>query len=100
MAITAKKVVKTASEIPTSASSLAVKGGVAAARWALDKYRAYSKAKSEAEAKKRKDAAEKAADTYEVQPEGTKTMPKKKPPKGQLDRIEENQRRKRESLNY
>jgi hypothetical protein len=80
-------------------ANLAVKGGKAAARWALDKYRAYSKAKAAKEAEERKKKAEKGADTYQP-PAATqeKKAPKKK--KSQLDRIRENQRRKRESLNY
>ena len=110
-----KKVVDVASG--ATPSGAVVRGGKAAARWALDKYRAYSKAKSkrDAEEAKKKADAEKAknearADELygkgkeikkpaEKKPEA-KTMPTKKPSKSQLDRIKENQRRKRESLNY
>jgi len=93
-----QKVVKAAGY--SSPADLAVKGGKAAANWALKKYRAYSKAKAEKEAKERKAKAKKDADTYQPP-----TQEKKKPNKADQpgmrateSAIEKRRRRQREEL--
>jgi hypothetical protein len=75
-----KKVVETASEVTQAASSpasAAVMGGKAAARWALDKYRSYTKAKRDKKAADKKAADEKRAD--ELYGKGTTIKPTPKP---------------------
>jgi heme-binding NEAT domain protein len=97
-------------------SGAVVRGGKAAARWALDKYRAYTaakKARDDVDAKK-KAAAEKAkneARADELYGKGTTVKPTPTPtptPKPEVkkpvslrstvDRIEENKRRKAQEL--
>jgi hypothetical protein len=58
-------------------SGAAVQGGKSAARWALDKYRAYAKAKKDKAAAAAKTASEKRAD--ELYGKGTSIKPKPKP---------------------
>jgi hypothetical protein len=77
-----KKAVDVASG--ATAEGAVVRGGKAAAKWALDKYRAYSKAKSkkDAEEAKKKAAAEKAkneARADELYGKGTTVKPTPKP---------------------
>lgn len=74
---TTKKVVKTASQVPTSPAGVAVSGGRAAAKWALDKYRAYSKSKRDKAAAERKRKAEAGADR--LYGKGTTIKPPAKP---------------------
>jgi membrane protein involved in colicin uptake len=77
-----KKVVDVASG--ATPSGAVVRGGRAAAKWALDKYRAYSKAKAkrDADEAKKKAAAEKAkneARADELYGKGTTVKPEPKP---------------------
>jgi len=105
-----KKVIDVASG--ATPSGAVVRGGKAAAKWALDKYRAYTKSKSEKEAAKRKADAEKRADELygkgtAIKPEAAKPAPKPEPKPATkkpdtlmntLERMRENKRKKAQQL--
>jgi hypothetical protein len=105
---TGKKVVDVASG--ATPATAVVRGGRAAAKWALDKYRAYTKSKAERDAAKRKADAEKRADELygkgtAIKPKAAKPAPKPdvKPVKTQdmkstLERIRENKRKRAQQL--
>jgi hypothetical protein len=103
---TGQKVVKAAGY--ASPANLAVKGGRAAASWALQKYRAYAKAKSDRAAKEAKAKAEKAADTYQPPTQDKPKKPAKPKPKEDYRKagrdvrsaIEKNVQAKKDALNY
>ncbi len=79
-----KKVVDVASG--ATPSGAVVRGGKAAAKWALDKYRAYTKAKSDKTKAEAKAKAEKRADELygkgtSIKPKAAKPEPKPAKPK-------------------